>query len=343
MDESPGKMYALGAVLSLMAIVVVPLRFYARYHHRTPFGWDDYMTIPALLFTVLTGICIIIGASLGDLGGHTLVVDGVAAPDARTVIFQKVSYWTLLTQTLTFGFTKLAVLLFYKRIFRGSLFTVVVWTMIVITIIWTVAFFFANLLQCIPIWINWTGEGVTAENCIDETTMYLAQAWSDVFTDVAILSIPLPLVWNLHMPTARKIGLTCIFLLGALVVAAGVAKLVIFHAIAYGPELYAANFPLVPSNVSRSDFLTPVLYWPMVESSLGLLGACLPTYRPLFAGVSLESVVASIRSIVSLQSLGSDRSRINSQYQRHDDETGSQSSTAGVVSKEAAESGSGAM
>ena len=55
--------------------------------------------------------------------------------------------------------------------------------MIVITIIWTVAFFFANLLQCIPIWINWTGEGVTAENCIDETTMYLAQAWSDVFTD----------------------------------------------------------------------------------------------------------------------------------------------------------------
>ena len=81
----------------------------------------------------------------------------------------------------------------------------------------------------------------------------------------------------------------------------------------------------------------------MVESSLGLLGACLPTYRPLFAGVSLESVVASIRSIVSLQSLGSDRSRINSRYQRHDDETGSQSSTAGVVSKEAAESGSGAM
>ena len=48
---------------------------------------------------------------------------------------------------------------------------------------WTIAFFFANLLQCIPLSVNWTGFGSTADNCINTNQMYLAQAWSDVFTD----------------------------------------------------------------------------------------------------------------------------------------------------------------
>ena len=27
---------------------------------------------------------------------------------------------------------------------------------------------------------------------------------------------------------------------------------------------------------------TPLVYWPMIESSLGIVGACLPMLRPLF-------------------------------------------------------------
>ena len=143
----------------------------------------------------------------------------------------KMQFTSQLTQTLTFGFTKLAVLLFYNRwllgfasaaeriyltfyirIFgQGKIFSILLWTMAIITTIWTVAFFFANLFQCMPISINWTGLGGTVENCIVTDQMYLAQAWSDVFTDgkrsslhadklasndlqVAILSLPIPSV-----------------------------------------------------------------------------------------------------------------------------------------------------
>ena len=63
------------------------------------------------------------------------------------------------------------------------MFTAVVWTGITLIVAWTIAFFFANLFQCVPIYINWQGEGATEQNCIDETSMYLAQAWSDVWTD----------------------------------------------------------------------------------------------------------------------------------------------------------------
>lgn len=55
--------------------------------------------------------------------------------------------------------------------------------MITVTFGWTVAFYYANLYQCLPLWINWTGFGYTVENCINPTTLDLAQAWPDVLID----------------------------------------------------------------------------------------------------------------------------------------------------------------
>ena len=67
--------------------------------------------------------------------------------------------------------------------------------MVAITMIWTIAFFGANLFQCHPISINWTELGGTQDNCIDTGRMYLAQAWSDVFTDGKMQ----PLTQKLHL------------------------------------------------------------------------------------------------------------------------------------------------
>jgi hypothetical protein len=57
------------------------------------------------------------------------------------------------------------------------------WGMITVIIVWTVAFFFSNMLQCIPFSQNWTGLGGSPDQCIDENMMYLGQAFSDAITD----------------------------------------------------------------------------------------------------------------------------------------------------------------
>lgn len=102
----------------------------------------------------------------------------------------------------------------FPRIFKGTFVKPSVWTMVTVVLIWTIAFFFANLFQCQPLWINWTDFGSTVENCIDTEVMYLSQAWSDVLTDckvfflaflirssdylaVIILTLPLPCVGSL--------------------------------------------------------------------------------------------------------------------------------------------------
>ena len=49
MTELVGKVYALATVLSLLAIVVTALRFYARRMKQATLSWDDYMILPALV------------------------------------------------------------------------------------------------------------------------------------------------------------------------------------------------------------------------------------------------------------------------------------------------------
>ena len=51
MGETPGKMYALATVLSILAIVAVALRFYSRRIKKVSPSWDDFCVVLALVMT----------------------------------------------------------------------------------------------------------------------------------------------------------------------------------------------------------------------------------------------------------------------------------------------------
>ncbi|KAI4241318.1 MAG: hypothetical protein L6R40_004624 [Gallowayella cf. fulva] len=163
--------------------------------------------------------------------------------------------------------------------------------MVAITFLWTVGFFFSCLLVCYPISVNWTGLGWDPHYCVDSSALYISQAWSDVATDVVIMALPIPCIWTLQMPMQKKLAVCGIFLLGALTVAAGIAKMFVYY--------HAVNQMNDPSglNVDISYIQTPLVYWPLVESSLGIIGACLPLMRPLFAGVASRGFMRDLRSV----------------------------------------------
>ncbi|KAK0515805.1 hypothetical protein JMJ35_001839 [Cladonia borealis] len=297
MGETPGKMYALAVVLTLLAIAAVLLRLYARRITKQRLEWDDYMVFPALLFTIGTAGCMFVGAAIGDLGRHTEIgPDGLPVLTHHTEVFLIIDFASQLTQTLTFGFTKIAVLLFYNRIFGGGNFGLLLYAMIGLMIGWTIAFFFANLFQCMPISENWTGYGGTVETCIKTVDMYLGQAYSDVISDALILSLPIPKIWTLQLPIRRKLAVNGIFFLGTLVVGAGIAKVVVFRQIAV---------ETLSNDLDLSYMLSPTLYWPMIESSLGIVGACLPLMRPILQKISPHDVFRSLRSMFEFSTFGS--------------------------------------
>ena len=65
------------------------------------------------------------------------------------------------------------------------------------------------------------------------------------------------------------------------------------------PECSAANRDLAYRII---DLLTPTVYWPMVESSLGIVGASLPLLRPIFTDLPAKNIFSSIRAMMSRSS-----------------------------------------
>lgn len=114
-----------------------------------------------------------------------------------------------LSQVFSVGPVKISVILLYRRIFRGPVLNVVTWILIGLVASWVVAFFFANLLECVPIEDSFKaapGQGGDP-NCIDAIPMYFAQVYSDVALDILILLVPIPsgtcansdlLLWSLY-------------------------------------------------------------------------------------------------------------------------------------------------
>ena len=68
----------------------------------------------------------------------------------------------------------------------------------------------------------------------------------------------------------------------------------------------------------------------MVESSLGVLGACLPTMRPLFRNFSLESIVHSIRGLAAIRTV---RCRKSPSMSEKSDDASFKLSTANICQK----------
>lgn len=255
------------------------------------------------LFAIVSAICIYVGAADGDLANHVeLDAQGNGVWTHRDVVFLEITFAQQLSSTLTFGLTKLSVLLFYKRVFRGNTFNAAVWTMISIIGVWSVAFFFANLLQCYPISTNWEASGGQVTSCINTNMMYLAQAWTDVLTDLMILSLPIPCIWALQMPARHKVGVTAIFLLGLLTVLSGIAKLIVFYHIIALAE--GGDFDI-------TWFETPSIVWIYVESALGIVGACLPLLRPLFAGTSTRGFMRNLRSVAVRTITGAEEPKLS--------------------------------
>ena len=121
------------------------------------------------------------------------------------------------THVIPITLAKCSILFLYKRIFRGPVFTAVVWTSLGIAVTWGLSYFFTLLFLCTPI-PTYLRHGPSAPgvSCSNELQVYYSLSISDFLIDVIILVIPIPFVWRLKMPPRHKVAVTVIFLLGCL-------------------------------------------------------------------------------------------------------------------------------
>lgn len=118
-----------------------------------------------------------------------------------------------------------SVLVFYYRTFKVYHgFRIALWCMVAFVIAWYFIALFTTIFRCIPITDIWSAH--PTGRCINFSRWAVSTAVLNVLSDLAVLVMPMPLIWKLQLPMHKKIGVSIAFSLGGIAVLASIFRLV---------------------------------------------------------------------------------------------------------------------
>ncbi|MCJ1463900.1 hypothetical protein MMC07_002509 [Pseudocyphellaria aurata] len=121
-----------------------------------------------------------------------------------------------------------------------------------------------TLLLCRPLAYNWNPT-IPGGHCADRPKAWLSSGIINLLLDICIIYMPLPLLWKLQMPTTKKLGITAMFGVGAVILVFTIFRIVSIRR-------------LDPKDLTYG--FVWVIYWGVLEPLLGIVNACAPTVRP---------------------------------------------------------------
>lgn len=164
-------------------------------------------------------------------------------------------------------FTKLSILFLYATLFPVR--RMVLATRIVggFLILFCSAAVMAGLAMCQPFARNW--DRSIPGHCGDQTLYYTCLGVINIVFEVAILALPMPVIYKLKMPLRRKIGVVALLSVGTSACAITVYR-----------QATLANLDF--ADMTYSGLAATILSG--LEPSVALMLACVPLLRPLFRG-----------------------------------------------------------
>lgn len=114
---------------------------------------------------------------------------------------------------------KASVLAFYLRLFSTHRFRIAVYVVSALIFCWWISVLIATIFQCPRISYNWATTVDQLERCPNSVqTLYQVAAITNMLGDVAVLTLPVPVIVGIVMPMKDMFAVLGIFLSGALYV-----------------------------------------------------------------------------------------------------------------------------
>ena len=153
--------------------------------------------------------------NIGVVGQHleAIAIEG----KSRLVTFSKIHFAAEILCLFATALPKAAILYVYWRVFPNWSRTATAIAAFFVFGVWFSGIF-AAFFACSPSQAVWD-MSVTPDHCIDVNAFYRWIGVPNTMTDVAILVIPIPIVWRLHAALEQKLSLTFAFLTGSMYVA----------------------------------------------------------------------------------------------------------------------------
>lgn len=143
---------------------------------------------------------------------------------------------------------------------------------------------FAGVFTCFPVADAWSFEvferglnGIRAAQCYNPGPFWLFNAGYNLATDITIWALPILFLFDFQsMPPKRRVELTAIFSIGLIAIIASAIRLnimVLWLKDVQGQRQRTAN----------------LLLWSQVEQNTGICAASLPSLRPIFCRLLVDT------------------------------------------------------
>lgn len=163
-----------------------------------------------------------------------------------------------------------------------------------------IGLFFQAFLICRPFAKNW--EPLLPGTCGSSRASFLADGAINIIIDLAMVILPMPMVWQLQMSHQRKISLTIVFALGILYVFA--SRRFCFIILTLGNRVCMITIVrvIVFVHFNVDDFtygIAKVAILTDLETCMGIIVACLPMFPPTFKRMLRGKKPADFRNHIS--------------------------------------------
>jgi len=286
LSSSGSAILAVSIVFTLLAIIAVGLRTWARSITSVKFGWDDWLIVITIILCVAGTALNIYGVAVHALGEPLEAISPTSF-----IILEKVLYIGPCVLVPNLSLVKISILCFYKRIFITRKFHLAANIMIVICALWGVAVFLTQVFRRFPISQEWN---VGSPSLVNYSAFLMAWASLDLVLDVIILCMPAFVIKSLNLRFKRKLLLIGVFGVGALCCIAESVR--IFYQWEY---LHQS----ITDEIDFNPVVTNLIIWSTIEPCVSVVAACLPILLPIFKdGRSPKGFLRNIRSFLTLES-----------------------------------------
>ena len=172
------------------------------------------------------------------------------------------------------GFTKCSILLFYRRMTKGTYnmrWRYAIWIAIAVTAGYSLAFIFLLIFSCSPTAAYWKSFNPYYQedfHCIQSRYTNVLSGGMSIASDLYSVLLPCIMLRKFEAPRRQKIALYVIFSLGLTAVAAGSVRTYYLEKVGHSIDLTWDGYD--------------VFIWAQLETQLSLICASAPTLRVFF-------------------------------------------------------------
>ncbi|KAI0007137.1 hypothetical protein F4779DRAFT_525316 [Xylariaceae sp. FL0662B] len=260
-------MYLVFSVGMIVSHLFLGQNLYVKLWLRRRVDIEVYMVILAEATSLATQGLLLYAFIDGLIGVHAWEI-----PLEKFAEFAKMFFITPILFCPLVAFSKLALALFYRSLSPQWWWKWSIAGIIAFIIGYNIAIFFALLFACTPVQKSWDIT-LTTGSCLDRPSIYVSQVAFGTVSDVLLFIIPIPMVVQLRITRAQKVGILGVFAFGLVTVITGIVRIIM---------LLLPNF----TSTDQTWVVPPPIIVSIAEINLLIACATLPTLKGFFRHVA---------------------------------------------------------